>query len=53
MNRLEQTVVFYQRLHELERHTGGTRTLAECHGRMDRPKRGVYLFSEPVELRSH
>lgn len=43
---------FYELLSRLERLQGGTRTLAECHGRMDWPRRGVYFFFEPGEVRS-
>lgn len=31
---------------------GGPRTLDECHGRMGWPRRGVYFFFEPGELRA-
>src|SRR5437588_12166895 len=41
----------YDLLGRLERAIGGTRTLAECHGRLGWPRRGVYFFFEPGELR--
>jgi hypothetical protein len=50
--RREHLVRFYSILDELERHIGGTRTLAECAGRMEWPKRGVYFFREPGEVRA-
>ena len=50
--RLEQIQYFYRILADLEVKIGGTRTLAECHGRMDWPERGVYFFFEPGEMRS-
>lgn len=43
---------FYDLLGMLERQSGGTRTLASCHGRMGWPKRGVYFFFEDGETRS-
>ena len=50
--RLEDLVRFYLILDRLERNIGGTRTLADCRGRMDWPERGVYFFREPDENRS-
>lgn len=52
MSRLEHTIAFYDHFKELEQRIGGKRTLADCHGRMDWPKRGVYFFFEPGEHRS-
>ena len=52
MSRVEDTMTFYTLLQELEPSIGGKRTLADCHGRMDWPKRGVYFFFEPGENRS-
>jgi hypothetical protein len=49
--RREHLVRFYSILDELQRHIGGARTLAECAGRMDWPKRGVYFFRESGEAR--
>lgn len=42
---------FYAKLAELERIVGGKRVLAECDGRMDWPRRGVYFFFEDGEYR--
>jgi hypothetical protein len=43
---------FYKLLDQLAQRNGGTRTLAESHGRMDWPERGVYFFYEKGERRS-
>jgi len=43
---------FYGLLDRLDSSLGGKRTLAEVHGRMDWPKRGVYFFFEPDECRT-
>lgn len=43
---------FYELLRELEEGLGGKRRLADCHGRMAWPRRGVYFFFEPGEYRS-
>jgi hypothetical protein len=50
--RLGEIQHFYDILDELERRVGGKRTLAEAHGRMGWPKRGVYFFFEPGEERT-
>ena len=50
--RLEHIKHFYKILDLLEEKVGGKRLLAECDGRMDWPKRGVYFFFEPGESRS-
>ena len=42
----------YGLLGELARRTGGPRTLGSCTGRDGWPKRGVYFFFEPGEIRS-
>jgi len=42
--RLEDLVRFYLILDRLERNIGGTRTLADCRGRMDWPER-VFISS--------
>jgi len=42
---------FYGLLAELEQRCGGKRRLADCHGRMEWPRRGVYFFFEEGELR--
>lgn len=52
MARLEDLRTFYELLDRMKASQGGMRTLAECHGRMDWPKRGVYFFFEPGETRS-
>ena len=52
MSRIDDTNAFYAHLQELERRSGGKRVLADCNGRMDWPKRGVYFFFEPGEHRS-
>ena len=43
---------FYDLLDRLEAGVGGTRVLAECNGRMNWPRRGVYFFFEGGEIRS-
>src|SRR5215471_5312471 len=50
--RLQHLVCFYSILDELERRVGGSRTLADCRGGMNWPKRGVYFFREAGENRS-
>jgi hypothetical protein len=45
-------VRFYEILSIMERQYGGKRMLADCDARMPWPKRGVYFFFEPGELRS-
>lgn len=52
MSPVDDTARFYALLQELEPSTGGKRTLADCDGKMDWPKRGVYFFFEPGEYRS-
>jgi len=51
--RLEHIQRFYQLMDKLEQKVGGKRLLAKCDGRMGWPKRGVYFFFEPGELRSN
>ena len=51
-SRLADTRRFYGLLDELASRTGGPRRLAECSGRMDWPRRGVYFFFEPRESRA-
>ena len=41
----------YELLYRLELRLGNRRVLAQCDGRMAWPKRGVYFFFEPNELR--
>lgn len=50
--RLEDLIRFYRLLDELKGRLGGARRLADCTGRMDWPRRGVYFFFEDGELRS-
>ncbi len=51
-SRLQDVQRFYRILDELETRVGGKRTLAEAHGRMKWPTRGVYFFFEPGEQRT-
>ena len=53
MNCVADTARFYALLAQIEEKVGGRRCLAECHGEMDWPKRGVYFFFEPGERRKH
>lgn len=50
--RREHLVRFYSILDNLQHKIGGARKLADCSGRMDWPKRGVYFFHEDGENRS-
>ena len=50
--RLQDVEEFYAILDELEHVLGGKRTLAEAHGRMSWPTRGVYFFFEIGESRT-
>ncbi len=43
---------FYSILDDLECRIDGKRLLKDCNGRMGWPRRGVYFFFEPGELRS-
>ena len=52
MPRRSDLDAFYALLDQLEARIGGKRRLGECHGRMSWPKRGVYFFFEPGELRN-
>ncbi|MEW6133591.1 MAG: hypothetical protein AB1591_10580 [Pseudomonadota bacterium] len=52
MSRLDDLVRFYDLLGRLELKLGGPKWLAECHGRMGWPGRGVYFFFENGEERS-
>ena len=51
-DRRQLLVQFYSILGRLEREIGGTRRLADCSGRMNWPKRGVYFFQETGEVRT-
>jgi hypothetical protein len=50
--RLDHLKRFYSILATLEQNIGGAKTLADCSGRMDWPKPGVYFFRETGESRS-
>ena len=52
MKRLGDLMRFYDILGVLQERSGGARLLSECSGKLDWPKRGVYFFMEPGELRS-
>lgn len=49
--RLKDLEQFYTLLNELAQRLGGPRHLADCHGRMSWPVRGVYFFFEAGEVR--
>ena len=51
-DRVAETARFYELLSRLAAGLGGCRRLADCNGRMDWPRRGVYFFFEPGESRS-
>lgn len=51
MRRRSDIDAFYALLDELEARIGGHRRLADCHGRMVWPQRGVYFVFEPGEHR--
>src|SRR5262249_55380346 len=53
MSRLHDLNRFKDQLKELGERIGGTRTLSQCDGRMNWPKRGVYFFFEQGEIRSN
>ena len=50
--RLQDLRRFYELIDRLESYHCGKKRLADCHGRMDWPNRGVYFFFEPGEIRS-
>lgn len=50
--RKDHLVVFYELLHLLEESLGGTRCLKDCGGRLAWPRRGIYFFQEPGEVRT-
>ena len=52
MLRLNQINSFYEILRDLEDKLGGKRLIADCHGSMNWPKRGIYFFFETGEKRS-
>lgn len=51
MNRRKSLAEFYQILEEVRTKIGGFKLLADSHGRMGWPTRGVYFFFEPGEVR--
>ena len=51
-NQIAHLRTFYSIIALLEAKVGGTRTLAQCSGRLSWPQRGVYFFMEPGENRS-
>lgn len=51
-DRSADTMRFYNLLDCLDARIGGSRTLADCHGRAKWPARGVYFFLESGESRS-
>ena len=51
-SRAADTARFYGLLDRLESRAGGVRVLADCTGRMNWPRRGVYFFFEDGEARS-
>ncbi len=51
--RATQLDELYSLLDAAANRCGGPRTLAECHGRMEWPRRGVYFFFEPGEHREN
>ncbi len=51
MERKQHLDRFYTILKKLERKLGGKRILADCHGRMDWPQRGIYFFFSRDETR--
>ena len=50
-SRVADTVRFYELLSRIEERICGRRKLADCNGRMEWPKRGVYFFFEEGEER--
>ena len=52
INRRASLARFHELLTRLKRNVGGKRRLADCHGRMGWPERGVYFFFEPGEVRA-
>lgn len=50
--RLADLQAFYSIIARLENGLGGMRTLGDCSGRLNWPKRGVYFFMEKSEVRS-
>lgn len=53
MSRLDDLKTFYALLDDLAGRVCGTRHLKDCRARSGWPRRGIYFFFEPGELRSH
>jgi hypothetical protein len=53
MDKRDDVVRLYELLNELEHRLGGKRRLSDCTGASSWPKRGVYFFFEPGEVRSN
>ncbi len=53
MSRKKDIDRFYSLMEWLEKKIGEKRKLADCHGRMDWPQRGIYFFFSTVETREH
>lgn len=49
---LQDVQRFYEILDKLERNVGGKRTLRKADGGMKWPRRGMYIFFDPGEMRS-
>ena len=52
MSRLDHLEEFYCQLSTLEELLAGARQLSDCSGGMPWPKRDVYFFREPGEVRT-
>ena len=52
VSRIDHLQRFYSLLNTLEGQLAGARRLSNCSGRMPWPKRGVYFFMEPGEIRT-
>jgi hypothetical protein len=52
LRRLHDIHRFYELLDSIENNCGGKRLLGDCHGKMNWPKRGIYFFFEPDEIRT-
>jgi hypothetical protein len=50
--RVKDLLRFYEILDTLEQRIGGARTLTDSSGKLQLPKRGVYFFREPGEVRT-
>jgi hypothetical protein len=52
-SRLDHLKKFYHLIETLSTAVGGPRSLDDCTGKLNWPKRGVYFFTEAGENRSH